>query len=261
MQKVSIIIVILMGAFVLLLAVPSWLSFDKQKAEVTKNIDLIEIDTAGINTVIIPKQQNEIEAELDGKGFVTVKEHGDSIKVEYERKWYQHFTFFNRNKLTIYIPESYNRDLEIEVGSGNLLLDGKANDLHINHLSLEAGSGNIQIEKVKSKEAVIDVHSGNVDVKKFAGQLKADVSSGNLKVEFDRLQDSVQTDVSSGHLTLKLPENADFTLDSHISSGKISSDFPLKHKVESKNKLKGVHGNGKHQLELSVSSGRIQIIH
>ena len=149
MQKGPILIVILIGVFVLLFVLPSWLSSsDEQNIEVTNDIELIEIDAAGINTVIIPRKQKDIEAELDGKGSVTVKKYGDSIRIEYERKGFQPISFNNRKKLTIYIPESYDQDMEIEVGSGNVLFDGKANDLHIKHLSLEAGSGNIQIESV-----------------------------------------------------------------------------------------------------------------
>lgn len=261
MQKRSILIVILIGVFVLLFAVPSWLSSEQQTAKVTNNIKLIKIDAAGINTVIIPRKQNHIEAELEGKGSVKVKKHGDSIWVEYERKWFQPFSFFNRNKLTLYVPESYDRDMGIEVDSGNIIFDGQANTLHINHLSLEVGSGNIEMESVSAAEAVVDVHSGNVNVKRYTGQLDADVSSGNVTIQFDRLKDSVQANVSSGHLTLKLPKTADFTLKGDFSSGNITSNFPLKNKVETKNELKGVHGSGENSLDLNVSSGKIEVIH
>lgn len=259
MQKGPVLIVILIGVFVLFFVLPSWLASDEREAEVTNDIQLIEIDAAGINTVIIPKKQNDIEAELDGKGSVTIKKYGDSIRVEYERKRLLPVSFNKPKKLTIYIPESYDRDMEIEVGSGNVSFAGKAKDLHVKHLSLEAGSGNIRMESVTADKAVVEVHSGNVNIKKFTGQLEADVSSGNLNIEFERLQSSVSADVSSGQLTLKLPENADFTLNGQVSSGEISSDIPLKDRVETKDELKGVHGSGKHSIDLDVSSGRILI--
>ena len=261
MQKGPILIVILIGVFVLLFALPSWLSSsDEQKIEVANDIELIEIDSAGINTIIVPRKQKNIEAELDGKGSVTVKEYRDSIKVEYERKWFQPFSFNHRKKLTIYIPESYDRDMEIEVGSGNVSFDGKANAIQLKHLSLEAGSGNIQMESIAADKAVIEVHSGNVNIKQFIGQLEADVSSGNLIIEMDHLQGPLSADVSSGQLTLKLPKDADFTLNGQVSSGKISSDIPLKDKIETKDELKGIHGSGEHKINLDVSSGRIQIM-
>lgn len=263
MKKTSILIVILAGAFVLLLALPSMLSSTKQKEKITKDIELIEIETAGVSTVILPSKNSDIEAEVEGKGSVKIEKSRSRIKVEYERRWPQFFSFsfFKRSQMTIYLPEKYHRDLAIEVGSGDVHFNGEGKELFFNHLTLEVGSGDIQLDSVTANKAVIDVHSGDIAVKAFAGQLDAEVSSGDLMIEFASLQDSIQADVSSGDLTLKLPGAADFTLNGRISSGEISCDFPLQEKSEAKNELKGIHGSGEHEIKLNVSSGNIEITH
>ena len=99
LQKNLIIVIILLGAFLLLISVPS-LPFGKQTAELTDDIDVIEIDVSGISTTIIPVKRDNVEADLDGNGSVQVKKSGNSLEVEYKRKWYQPFGFFKRPKLT-----------------------------------------------------------------------------------------------------------------------------------------------------------------
>lgn len=259
MQKILIFVVILAGAFILLLTIPSLLPFGKEKeVEVTNQIELIEFDISGISTVIIPENRNNVAAELDGKGDVELREDGDSITIEYKRNWYQQFSLFRNPKLTVYIPEDYNRNIDLEVGSGNIDFKGQSN-FQLNHLSMDVGSGNITIDSLKTKNSVMDVHSGNVDLKHHTGKVEADVSSGNLSVQMDELTDSVTLDVSSGHVNLDIPEDANFTLEGEVNSGFISNQFQLKDKVQDKSQLSGVYGTGEHAIRMDVSSGVIEI--
>jgi lia operon protein LiaG len=255
LQKNLIVIIILLGAFFLLISVPSLLPFGKQTAELTDDIDVIEIDVSGISTTIIPEKRDNVEADLDGNGSVQVKKSGNSLEVEYKRKWYQPFGFIKRPKLTVYLPDDYQRDLAIEVGSGNV----NSKDLHLNNLLIDVNSGNVNMDSITAQTGLLDVRSGNIDLKHYAGQLEADVSSGNLTIQMDELSDDVKVEVSSGHVELDLPDRADFTLDGNVSSGFISSSFPLKDKQESKRELKGINGTGEHHIDLSVSSGKIEV--
>ena len=255
LQKNLIVIVILLGAFLLLISVPSLLPFGKQSAELTDDIDVIEIDVSGISTTIIPEKRDNVEADLDGNGTVQVEKSGNSIEIDYKRKWYQPFGFFKRPKLTIYLPEDFQRDLAIEVGSGNV----NSKDLHLNNLILDVNSGNVNLDSITAQTGFLDVRSGNIDLQHYTGQLEADVSSGNLSIQMDELSDDVKVEVSSGHVELDLPDKADFTLDGNVSSGLISSSFPLKNKQESKQTLKGINGTGEHHVDLSVSSGKIEV--
>ena len=44
----------------------------------------------------------------------------------------------------------------------------------------------------------------------------------------DELTDSVKVDVSSGHVELDLPSDANFTLNGEVNSGAFRIDLPLK---------------------------------
>jgi lia operon protein LiaG len=285
MKKILIIFFIITGAYLLFVQSNSfsWWPLsgkDGAQTEVTNSIDTIEIDVSGASTIIIPDNDNTLRADLDGKGNVSVKKSGDKITVEFKRKWFESFAFLNKSKLTIYVPEDYDHDMKIEVGSGNLIFAGpsKNNPMELDDFSLdlssgnvglknlktttfenEGSSGNLQIDSVTTEQGSFDISSGNVDVNHFRGELKAELSSGNLKVQMDKVEGDISIEVNSGKASLDLPNNADFTLNGEVNSGNIRNDFSLDEKQESKTSIKGTHGKGKHHIDLDVSSGNIDI--
>lgn len=282
MKKIIILVLIITGAYIVFNQsnVNAWWSFGEKSTEtkVTNRIDSIEIDVSGASTTIIPDYDNTVRAELDGKGKVTVEKSGDTIKVELKKKWLEGFGFFNKSKLTIYIPDDYDQNLQIKVGSGNLNFSGPSekNPMEFEQLSLDIGSGNVQLNNLVAKtfqhdsssgniqidgltteKGFFDISSGNVGLRHYSGELKADVSSGNLDVEIDKLKGDIEIDISSGRATLDLPKDADFTLEGEVTSGNIQSDFQLD--KEDKNSIQGRNGTGKYNIDLDVSSGNIVI--
>ena len=249
------------GALILLLSIPSWLpksGVKETSVEVTDNIRSIDFDLSAISTIIIPENRSDVEVTLDGKGSVEVTTESDQIYIEYQREFFEQFGFFDKTELIVYVPEDYDRDLDIEVGSGNVQFKGKSN-MSIDHLEMEVGSGNISIDSLKAKSGVMNISSGNIDLKKYTGQIEADVSSGNLEIQIEEVTGPIELDVSSGRVLLDLPEDANFTLDGEVSSGFISNKFDLKNSVQNEKEISGVYGTGEHPINLDVSSGVIEI--
>lgn len=251
---------IIIGILSLFISVPSLFESNNEQIEVTDGIEAIEIDVQGVNTIIIPKNQNSVKADVDGKGNVSVTKQGNTIEVEYDRKWFEQiFSFFDRTQLTVTIPENFNRDLKLEVGSGNIHFQEAAEQMQLRQFDVEIGSGNVKIDSLSADMGEFEVSSGNLNIKQYSGQLEAEVSSGNLTVQMETLTAPIQADVSSGHLTLDLPDDADFTLDGKVSSGRILNNFTLQESQETKNSLRGTFGSGKHSIDLDVSSGVIEL--
>jgi lia operon protein LiaG len=285
MKKVLVIFLVITGVYLLFFqsTIFSWSIFENEshKTTVSSSIDLIEIDVSGASTTIIPKDINTIQAELDGKGKVIVNKNGDQISVQYKRKWFEGgWPFFNKSKLTIYIPENYDRNLAIEVGSGNLAYSGTAQNqpmeldelkielssgnIELNNLTTKSfihdgSSGNIEINSLKAEKGTLDISSGNIHLEEYTGGLEVDLSSGNLDVQMDEMVGPIEMDVSSGKVSLDLPKNASFTLKTDVSSGHINNQFPLKNNDDSKKNIKGIYGSGKYQIDLDVSSGSIDL--
>ncbi|WP_453992244.1 LiaG family protein [Bacillus nitroreducens] len=281
MKKIIIIFFILVGAYLVITnlyripLLPFGNSGDTVK--VTDKIDEIDIDISSINTTVIPENRDDVKAELKGRGEVHVDKSGNTIEVTYERGFhFGWFPFFNKSKLTIYIPEDYDRDLSFRVGSGHLDFDGKrmkmnklSADVHSGNLNLEnlsvekfvhnVASGNSKVEKLTTKEGNIDVRSGNVTVDTYKGKLEADVRSGRLKVTVSELIDSIDAHVRSGLIDLDLPSDADFTLNGEANSGYISNDFSLDDSTRDKGSLQGKHGAGTHDVNIKVNSGKVDI--
>jgi lia operon protein LiaG len=262
----------------------SWLPAFHQGTQsvLTKEIEMIEIDVSNVRTEIIPESRKDVKADLEGKGKVIVKRHGDKVEVSVKRKWkwFHSFFFKDKAKLKIYIPENYDRDLSINLGSGELKFYGHSKmkpmkldeltldigsgnvnlkNISVNHFNHNGSSGNVNIDSLTTKTGSFDISSGSLNAKHYIGAIKADLSSGNLHVQMDKLDDNVDIEISSGDVELNLPDNADFTLNGKASSGNITCDFPITSNKFSNKIIKGTHGSGKHQIELTVSSGNIHV--
>ncbi|MDR4888286.1 DUF4097 family beta strand repeat-containing protein [Fredinandcohnia sp. QZ13] len=283
MKKILIIFFVLIGAYLLitnLYRIPG-LPFGGNSGDsvkVTDKIEEIEIDIASISTTVIPENRDDVEAELNGKGTVHVSKSGDTIEVTYERGFinFGWFPFFNNSKLTVYIPEDYDRDLALRVGSGHLEFNGASMelnelsaDVHSGNMRLQnlsaktfthnVASGNSRIEKLTTKNGEIDVSSGNVTVDEYTGKLEAEVHSGRLKTTIANLTDSIDASVKSGLLDIDLPDDADFTLKGKVNSGYISNDFSLDDSTRDKGNIEGKHGAGTHDVNIEVNSGKASI--
>ncbi|MEH7441150.1 DUF4097 domain-containing protein [Bacillus sp. JJ1122] len=258
------------------------LSKTEDAAKVSRDIENISIDISSVATTIVPEDRNDVLAELKGKGNVIVNKRGDDIEVSVKRKgffWFNWFEFDN-TALTIYIPENYDKNMEINLGSGEVTFKGSSiqDRMELDKLSVDVGSGSmvlknldvktleqrissgeVEINSLSAETGTFEVSSGSVNVQNYTGKLDADVSSGELEIQMDELKDSVSLNVSSGDIELDLPDDAGFTLNGKTSSGDLSCDFPLENKQESDKRLSGKHGNGKHKIDANVSSGDIEI--
>ncbi|MBN8201675.1 MULTISPECIES: LiaG family protein [Bacillaceae] len=283
MKRIFAIFIILVCSYLLFTGVNSWLSFGESSTEasLSKRTDHISIDVSSSDTVIIPEKRNDVRAELDGKGKVTVNKAGSEVRVEYKRKWLDGFQFFNnKSNLKIYIPEDFNKSMSINIGSGRLNFAGESESrpFVLESLNVNMSSGKVSLANIKTDEfehegssgmmeadhiitrtGEIDMSSGKVKVRNYQGKLDAGVSSGQLDIMVGKLTDSIKVEASSGFVRLDLPDDADFTLKGKASSGHISSHFELDDEKRDKNDISGKHGSGEHDIRISVSSGKAEI--
>lgn len=280
LKKIFFIFLILISISIFLSTISSWLPFKNEttQANVTKNVDLIEFNIGSMNTEIIAENRQNVEANLVGKGKVNVRKQGDTITIESQQKWFNLFLPFKKNKLIVYIPEDYNKNMKFDIGSGNITYNGHLKQNELEHLTANAGSGNIylknllitelkanvssgniNIDSLITKNSNLDISSGNIRLNNYQGRLKANISSGNLKAHFNELTDSININVSSGNAKLDLPNEANFTLKGKIGSGKINNELPLTITKQSNHDIEGIHGTGKHEINLNVSSGKVDI--
>jgi len=278
MKRIIFIFFILIGVYLLFNAnILELLKFGDKSEEVSiMGVKLVDIDVSGARATIIPEKRNTIKAEISGKGKVIVEKSGKTIKVKYEQSSFSPFQFGSSPKLKIFLPKDYENNVSMRAGSGLVNFSGasKTRPMQLKKLEIELGSGNIELANLQTKEFTfnggsgiinintlitqngsIKISSGVVKVNHYQGKLDANVSSGLLHIQMDKLKDDVKIDVSSGQMKLDLPDNANFNLNSHIGSGLLKCDFPLVNRSQEKKKISGIHGTGEHNLKISVSSG------
>lgn len=279
MKNALLIALIIIGVLSLFTFNFTWFSFSKEesKVNVSNNTKEIIIESGGVNVTVESNDQPYIEAQMSGKGNVNVTQKGNKIKVIYDKRWYESFfSFFDRSKLTVTIPEDYDNDIEFDIGSGIVNFEDSSK-MQFDEFSIDIGSGKINLGEVTANKGDIDIGSGIATIEQFNGDLSIDVSSGMLnlynmngKLETDvssgkvtiaveQLVDSIEAEVSSGMLTLNLPDDADFYIKGNVSSGIIRNKFTLENNVSTKHTIEGSYGKGTHNIDLDVSSGIIEI--
>ncbi|MGD7024423.1 LiaG family protein [Rossellomorea vietnamensis] len=247
---------------------------------VNDRVNSLKIDVPSSNTVIIPEERNDVKAELKGKGNLIVSSKGDEIKVEVKRKWFSWMSFNHDSELTVFIPEHFDRSMDINIGSGSLVFEGESSSepMVLDTLRTDMSSGNLELTDIKTakfvhsgssgslivdrfsaKEGTVEISSGDVELIEYSGPLKGELSSGDMHVEMAELKGDISFDLSSGNVDLDLPDDSSFTLTGEASSGNISSEFPLKSQKVDDGDVSGTHGSGQYDIEISVSSGDVRI--
>ncbi len=288
MKRILLLLLVITGLYILFNQASSFNIFSARdggksdgQAAVSNSTEVIKVDVSSVSTTIIPEDRPNIKAIYDGNQKLTVSENGNTVDVSVKSKGFNWFNWWSKkSKLTIYIPKDYDRNMMIDLGSGNVNFFGQSKEkpmkldeltveigsgnmnlknLVVQHFKHDGSSGNVNIDSIQTKTGTIDVSSGNLTIKHYSGALDADVSSGRLNIQMDKVSGSIKMDVSSGSVGLDLPDNADFTLNADVSSGNVSCEFPLTSKHLNKKNISGTHGTGKYKIDLEVSSGNLNI--
>ncbi|NQD69084.1 DUF4097 family beta strand repeat protein, partial [Bacillus haikouensis] len=187
--------------------------------KVTNDIDKIELFLESGETEIIPTDDNELKVDIDGKGKLMLKEKGDTIEVEVKHKWYQWIAFNRKSDVTVYVPKEYDRNMEIELGSGEAVFNGgsPSEPMQLDELLVKMGSGDMElahfetnvfrhngssgdftVNHLKTKDGKVTLSSGDMEISNYEGPLSGGVSSGGLSIMMKKMAGDIDLDVSSG---------------------------------------------------------------
>ena len=144
--------------------------------------------------------------------------------------------------------------VKVSAGSGSISAKGIAGGL-----DASSGSGSIALEQTAPGNVDIQTGSGSVEVKGANGAVKAQTGSGGISVAGNPSGEWTLHS-GSGDVAVQLPAQASFNLVARTGSGSIDSnrEIAVQGKI-SPRELTGKVGNGGPTVELSTSSGSIQI--
>ncbi len=146
------------------------------------------------------------------------------------------------------------RGLHAQTGSGNI----RAQDVAA-PFNAQTGSGDIEATLTGSGDVDAHTGSGNISVRGIKGAARARTGSGTIEAD-GSVGGPWQLHSGSGDIRLVVGSAAGFNLNVHTSSGSIHSDLPITVQGSmGRQELKGTVGGGGPEVEVSTSSGDVDI--
>ncbi len=140
--------------------------------------------------------------------------NGKAVFKQKQKGWFWGIDINKRPTIKIYLPETVNETLDIDIGSGSL---SSNINLKVNELKVDVGSGALSIVNIEATHCDIDVSSGAIKFSNIiVDTMVVDVSSGVTNLDHCTVE-TIDIDVSSG--TLKIDSLAANTVTASLSSG------------------------------------------
>jgi hypothetical protein len=145
----------------------------------------------------------------------------------------------------------------LETGSGTI----DASSL-MGSTTLQTGSGEIHAQLGSAGDVVAGTGSGDIKLENVQGAVKAETGSGSLDISGQPTA-PWKLETGSGEISLRLGNNAHFTLDAETGSGSVKSDPPLTmttHGSIDKHHVSGTVNGGGPTIKAETGSGDIHIM-
>ncbi|WP_248929583.1 DUF4097 family beta strand repeat-containing protein [Paenibacillus hamazuiensis] len=258
------------------------------------NVHLIK----GSSNQIVASLEGNASSNYEGKIDLRMEARGDTLKVEPDIP--DNFNIgFNMLDidLTVEIPEKQWSSIKVATSSGNIdvkQINGGAVELKASSgdvgasrvqaksfaasvksgnidvkdvesaaISLESTSGNIAASRFKGNEAAFHAGSGNVKLSEGQAAIKAETSSGDIRLEASSLLKNTELKAGSGNVIVNLdqdPLSLSVDYRGNSGSGTIEwSGFRYAEKDEDKRVIKGTFGSGDIQLKVRTQSGNFTL--
>ena len=144
--------------------------------------------------------------------------------------------------------------LKAHTGSGSIRASAVAGAA-----TASSGSGSVHVTQSGKGDVDVSSSSGDVVVTGVNGAARVSASSGSIEVE-GRPTGPWDIHSSSGGVTVRIPSDARFDLDAHVSSGRIETAHPLTMTgTIDKQRLQGKVLGGGPLVSVRTSSGGIRI--
>jgi len=246
--------------------------------------DVIVQTTDEANLKVVQSASRKLK---DEEKFI-IEKQGDNIEIRRNKNRASHtlnmsnihlFNISNVNeKIELYIPKSYAKDLDISTGSGDVVFnsDMKLNNINCkqgsgdfkmnnnsitaNNVGIKTASGDIDIASLGSKYYDIQATSGDMSIKFISGSGNVKAVSGDVKIDYKSIDEYAKANSISGDVKMVLPPNLSFKFQGKCTSGDIKADFPLTYESDRKNNATAQVGNEPYKtIDVSTVSGDIEV--
>jgi len=214
------------------------------------NSNTLNIDTEVKVRSIVPFEAGRISKSI--KRNPPIEQNGNQITIGDMSKYKFGPSFFRSITIDYDIETPYETELELRSSSGNQTVNNITGPI-----TTKASSGNITLSEV-SEDIDAELSSGNLIVKEAEGALEINLSSGN--VELNDIAGNISSKQSSGNITLQdVASNLDLTVSSGniILTSDIASNATWNFKASSGDIELDVPDDADFNIDSSVTSGNI----
>ncbi len=251
----------------------------------SSEIKEIEVTTGSVSVELAKSSDAVIRAHLKGisnpSSKIEFEVNNGRLSVRVNNRSGLHWTFNSdvqvsmtarELKLYISLPENYHGPIKVVTGSGDI----SSRSVHLKEAEVRTGSGDIEFKGLTSDRLSISTGSGDLSASGRVTQFTAKTGSGEISLE-DVIGDSLEISTGSGDISLENPDfqkistqassgdvsvklggdAARWTAHAATSSGDIDSNLPNADRSKSSKLFDA--GTGKSRIDVSTSSGDIQI--
>jgi lia operon protein LiaG len=245
-------------------------------------VDSIELNATSEVLTILPTDDEKLKVIATGRDLnhvdFTVDREDHTIKVDLKPKWYS-FSNTNELKLLVYVPRTKlfhitanavsrvveigehqspkwdieGLNLEVSAGTANL------RNVKIRNFLYNGTSADVLVDRVNAVQATMDTFSGNMNINHFTGKLNLASTSGNIRIQVDKLIGDIHTEILSGNAKLYLPKDASFSFYSKLESGQLTATYPIQLKKPSASESTGKSKSGTYKIHMEIDSGDLSI--
>lgn len=232
-----------------------------------------------IDTVNLKFLSGTINFEYWDKNEISVTANGDvrssssiddiQIKKEVSGKNIS-FSLFNSNNsfldyifskdlsVTVKLPKSFNKNLNITSTSSNITIENNdfssldikvtSGDINVtnskvNSLSITSTSGDMHLNNIASQSSTLRDVSGRIDTTNFSGDIDCKTVSGNINIDYSKLNPNNKISTTSGDTMLAIPSTETFNLEQSSISGDVRTNFTSNSNSNNKIKFSSTSGN------------------
>jgi lia operon protein LiaG len=107
----------------------------------------------------------------------------------------------------------------------------------------------------------VDTGSGGIELMGVAARsVELDTGSGSIALDLTTDIDLLRIDTGSGSVRLTVPENIGASINVDTSSGRVTTDLPIRVRRQERNRLQGSMGDGNGSIEIDTGSGSVRIL-
>lgn len=252
----------------------------------TKGMNTLSLDIGNEDTTIHYTNSDKIEVSLSGTDFekapikasyskdkmqLSVASINENLSTKFDIGIRFPFMEFNSVRaIDIYLPKSI-QNIDIKGTSANLHVDEgisvsnmsvtinngdvDISELNTNTLTISTTSGNIRLDEVASNKTNLEAHSGDLYLSGLLGTIKGRVTSGNINLTSNKLNQDIDFVATSGNIDMNFaytPKSAE--IKTKTASGYIELDDS-----SSDSDAQKTFGKGENNVSLKTTSGNILV--